>query len=382
MAATLSRRKEANKPKTNKTIPAEWDVLGKQRWRSGPVSGRMKKPSLHGPAVIREEIRNPRFSQSTHTELWTVFTWRLSYLAASWETSFRHNSTPAAVVPLSGLRLDGLSAARPMLLGGWKWGDSCWERLQAHGRRWRAGYGWFFSCCDLVTSEILKKGDTLCCSIFYIGICKCWAIRYLPAATWKLLGMFCVCVFCISVSAQSLCSCLYYQTTFFLLLLLYCKIQTDVEVVWPWWRNTVYWEPLKFLMNCRKKSCFTDVFTPFTSSSLSLCFLRQVSICLECNSSKLRGLKRKWIRCSAQATVLHLKKFIAKKLNLTSFNEVQIMMRSSSPESCVLRGNHCCICRKLNVVFSKRYRKLWSTKIWKRRKRNTGHSSSWRWEKI
>lgn len=51
-------------------------------------------------------------------------------------------------------------------------------------------------------------------------------------------------------------------------------------------------------------------------------FLSQVSICLECNSSKLRGLKRKWIRCSAQATVLHLKKFIAKKLNLSSFNEV------------------------------------------------------------
>lgn len=53
------------------------------------------------------------------------------------------------------------------------------------------------------------------------------------------------------------------------------------------------------------------------------CFHLQVSICLECNSSKLRGLKRKWIRCSAQATVLHLKKFIAKKLNLTSFNEVR-----------------------------------------------------------
>lgn len=50
--------------------------------------------------------------------------------------------------------------------------------------------------------------------------------------------------------------------------------------------------------------------------------LPKVSICLECNSSKLRGLKRKWIRCSAQATVLHLKKFIAKKLNLSSFNEV------------------------------------------------------------
>lgn len=53
-----------------------------------------------------------------------------------------------------------------------------------------------------------------------------------------------------------------------------------------------------------------------------VCSLLKVSICLECNSSKLRGLKRKWIRCSAQATVLHLKKFIAKKLNLSSFNEV------------------------------------------------------------
>uniref|UniRef100_A0A8C6J0V4 RAWUL domain-containing protein n=1 Tax=Melopsittacus undulatus TaxID=13146 RepID=A0A8C6J0V4_MELUD len=51
----------------------------------------------------------------------------------------------------------------------------------------------------------------------------------------------------------------------------------------------------------------------------------QVSICLECNSSKLRGLKRKWICCSAQATVLHLKKFIAKKLNLSSFNELDIL---------------------------------------------------------
>ncbi|XP_073895270.1 polycomb group RING finger protein 3 isoform X4 [Macaca fascicularis] len=50
-------------------------------------------------------------------------------------------------------------------------------------------------------------------------------------------------------------------------------------------------------------------------------YIKEVSICLECNSSKLRGLKRKWIRCSAQATVLHLKKFIAKKLNLSSFNE-------------------------------------------------------------
>ncbi|KAH0517081.1 Polycomb group RING finger protein 3 [Microtus ochrogaster] len=66
----------------------------------------------------------------------------------------------------------------------------------------------------------------------------------------------------------------------------------------------------------------------------------QVSICLECNSSKLRGLKRKWIRCSAQATVLHLKKFIAKKLNLSSFNEVAISQRAGmgpSRLSCLLK---------------------------------------------
>ncbi|XP_066523411.1 polycomb group RING finger protein 3 isoform X1 [Hoplias malabaricus] len=62
----------------------------------------------------------------------------------------------------------------------------------------------------------------------------------------------------------------------------------------------------------------------------------QVSICLECNSSKLRGLKRKWIRCSAQATVLHLKKFIAKKLNLTSFNESFTMPSVCSFVSTVL----------------------------------------------
>ncbi|XP_032109758.1 polycomb group RING finger protein 3 isoform X2 [Sapajus apella] len=63
----------------------------------------------------------------------------------------------------------------------------------------------------------------------------------------------------------------------------------------------------------------------------------QVSICLECNSSKLRGLKRKWIRCSAQATVLHLKKFIAKKLNLSSFNEGWFLRGKSERFSLLLR---------------------------------------------
>lgn len=52
----------------------------------------------------------------------------------------------------------------------------------------------------------------------------------------------------------------------------------------------------------------------------------QVNICLECKSG-LKGLKRKFIRCSAQATITHLKKFIAKKvLNTTDkYKEVDIL---------------------------------------------------------
>lgn len=40
----------------------------------------------------------------------------------------------------------------------------------------------------------------------------------------------------------------------------------------------------------------------------------QVNVCLECTSSNLKTLKRRFIRCSAQATILHLKKFVAKKV--------------------------------------------------------------------
>ncbi|KAG2466798.1 PCGF3 protein, partial [Polypterus senegalus] len=71
------------------------------------------------------------------------------------------------------------------------------------------------------------------------------------------------------------------------------------------------------LLSCQ---VFPDVLSKLFCSRMAKWV--KVSICLECNSSKLRGLKRKWIRCSAQATVLHLKKFIAKKLNLASFNEL------------------------------------------------------------
>lgn len=40
----------------------------------------------------------------------------------------------------------------------------------------------------------------------------------------------------------------------------------------------------------------------------------QVNVCLECVSSNLKTLKRRFIRCSSQATILHLKKFVAKKV--------------------------------------------------------------------
>ncbi|XP_031722749.1 polycomb group RING finger protein 3 isoform X1 [Anarrhichthys ocellatus] len=82
----------------------------------------------------------------------------------------------------------------------------------------------------------------------------------------------------------------------------------------------------------------------------------QVSICLECNSSKLRGLKRKWIRCSAQATVLHLKKFIAKKLNLTSFNEVRRTMGNwKTTARCSFRFKHTKIHRIKKLIQEKTF---------------------------
>lgn len=40
----------------------------------------------------------------------------------------------------------------------------------------------------------------------------------------------------------------------------------------------------------------------------------QVNVCLECINASLETLKRGFIRCSAQATITHLKKFIAKKV--------------------------------------------------------------------
>ncbi|KOB76740.1 Ring finger protein [Operophtera brumata] len=52
-----------------------------------------------------------------------------------------------------------------------------------------------------------------------------------------------------------------------------------------------------------------------------------VNVCLECISTSLRTLKRSFIRCSAQATITHLKKFVAKKVlnGMDKYREIDIL---------------------------------------------------------
>lgn len=53
----------------------------------------------------------------------------------------------------------------------------------------------------------------------------------------------------------------------------------------------------------------------------------QINVCLECISSSLRTLRRRFIRCSAQATILHLKKFIAMKVlnGMERYRDIDIL---------------------------------------------------------
>lgn len=44
------------------------------------------------------------------------------------------------------------------------------------------------------------------------------------------------------------------------------------------------------------------------------CYKSQVNIGLECMVANLKTLKRRFVRVSSQATITHLKKFIAKKV--------------------------------------------------------------------
>lgn len=54
----------------------------------------------------------------------------------------------------------------------------------------------------------------------------------------------------------------------------------------------------------------------------------QVNLCLECSSStNLKSLKRRFIRCSSQATITQLKKFVAKKVlnGIDKYREIDIL---------------------------------------------------------
>ncbi|XP_055642612.1 polycomb group RING finger protein 3 [Toxorhynchites rutilus septentrionalis] len=53
----------------------------------------------------------------------------------------------------------------------------------------------------------------------------------------------------------------------------------------------------------------------------------QVNVGLECISNNLRHLKRRFIRCSSQATITHLKKFLAKKVlsGIERYKDIDIL---------------------------------------------------------
>ncbi|XP_062555574.1 polycomb group RING finger protein 3 [Armigeres subalbatus] len=53
----------------------------------------------------------------------------------------------------------------------------------------------------------------------------------------------------------------------------------------------------------------------------------QVNVCLDCISNNLRHLKRRFIRCSSQATITHLKKFLAKKVlnGIERYKDIDIL---------------------------------------------------------
>lgn len=60
-----------------------------------------------------------------------------------------------------------------------------------------------------------------------------------------------------------------------------------------------------------------DAFDRLNESHVESDFHRQdeqVNVCLECTSTNLNALKRRFLRCSSQATITHLKKFVAKKV--------------------------------------------------------------------
>ena len=59
----------------------------------------------------------------------------------------------------------------------------------------------------------------------------------------------------------------------------------------------------------------------------------QVNIGLECTAENLKSLKRKFIRLSSQATITHLKKFIAKKVldGMDKYRDIDILCNDERP---------------------------------------------------
>ncbi|XP_055913291.1 polycomb group RING finger protein 3 [Eupeodes corollae] len=53
----------------------------------------------------------------------------------------------------------------------------------------------------------------------------------------------------------------------------------------------------------------------------------QVNVCLECMSNNFKDLQRRFIRCSSQATITHLKKLVAKKIlnGIEKYREIDIL---------------------------------------------------------
>lgn len=60
----------------------------------------------------------------------------------------------------------------------------------------------------------------------------------------------------------------------------------------------------------------------------------QVNICLEGRGVSMRNLKRKFIRCSSQATIMQLKKFIALKVfnSAAKHTDVSITRETKLPK--------------------------------------------------
>ena len=56
----------------------------------------------------------------------------------------------------------------------------------------------------------------------------------------------------------------------------------------------------------------------------------QLNVCLECKGSQLKNLKKRFLRLSSQATVCHLKKFIALKVynDMSKYTDVSIEIHS------------------------------------------------------